>query len=183
MHLLQVSVPFRLILRMEELGMSRWTLVAFIAMSSLLSVPSTADVSSKFQSCPVTKPNGKIAPGQTRETMGGQWYGKRDIWTLLWPDGTVTFGPGRAGTVEADGSMNIKSPWWKGRATGHLSITGRRLDAPAPPLRASIPDGYGPQFQATALIFPTEGCWEVTGKAGEASLMFITRVIKLDAKN
>jgi hypothetical protein len=164
--------------------MLRISIVALIAISSLLSVNSTAGVSSKFQSCPVTKPNGKIAPGQTRETMGGQWYGKRDIWTLLWPDGTVTFGPGMAGTVEDNGSMSIKSPWWKGpTATGRLSISGRRLDTPAPPLRVSIPDGYGPQFQATTLIFPTEGCWEVTGKAGEASLTFITRVIKLDAKN
>ena len=183
MHLLQVLVSFRLIWGMEELSMSRWTFLAFIAISSLMSVASTAEVSSKFQSCPVTKPNGKIAPGQTRETMGSQWNGKRDIWTLLSPDGTVIFGPGRAGTVEGDGSMSIKCPWWKGPATGRLSITGRRLDAPAPPLRASIPDGYGAQFQATALIFPTEGCWEVTGKAGEASLTFITRVIRLDAKN
>jgi len=49
-----------------------------------------------------------------------------------------------------------------------------------PPLRARIPDGYGDTgFQATALIFPTEGCWEVTGKVGEASRTFVTRVVKV----
>jgi hypothetical protein len=164
--------------------MSRLTFAAFIAITSLLSLSSISDLPSKFQSCPVTKPNGKIAPGQTRETMGGRWYGNNDIWTLLWRDGTAVFGPGMAGTIEEDGSMSIKCPWWKGAmATGHLDITGRRLDRSAPPLRTSIPDGYGSQFQATTLIFPTEGCWEVTGRAGEASLTFITRVIKLDARN
>jgi hypothetical protein len=50
----------------------------------------------------------------------------------------------------------------------------------APPLRASIPEGHGDTgFQATALIFPTEECWEVTVKVGEAALTFVTRVVKV----
>jgi hypothetical protein len=57
----------------------------------------------------------------------------------------------------------MKFWWWRG-VDGELEITGRRLDANAPPMSASIPDGYGETgFQASALIFPTEGCWEVTG--------------------
>jgi hypothetical protein len=72
----------------------------------------------------------------------------------------------------------MKFPWWRG-VKGKLSISGKRLDSAAPPLRAAIPDGYGDSgFQATGLIFPTEGCWEVTGKVGEASLTFITRVVR-----
>ena len=47
-------------------------------------------------------------------------------------------------------------------------------------LRARIPDGYGDTgFQATALIFPTEGCGEVTGEVGETSLTLVTRVVKV----
>ena len=60
---------------------------------------------------------------------------------------------------------------------GLLIIVGHRLDAPAPALRADIPGGnarYG--FTPTALIFPTVGCWEVTGQVGAASLTFVTLV-------
>ena len=47
----------------------------------------------------------------------------------------------------------------------------------AAPLRARIPEGYGDTgVQATALIFPTEGCWEVTGKVDRANLTFVVKV-------
>jgi hypothetical protein len=60
---------------------------------------------------------------------------------------------------------------------GSLTISGRRLDAPAPPLEAVIPSGYGGTgFQASALIFPTEGCWEVTGSEAESALTFVVEV-------
>jgi hypothetical protein len=45
-------------------------------------------------------------------------------------------------------------------------------------LRADVPDGYGTTgFQVSGLIFPTGGCWEVTGRLGDASLTFVTFVI------
>ena len=50
---------------------------------------------------------------------------------------------------------------------------GRRLTA------TDVPDGYGVTgFQASAVTFPTEGCWEVTGRVGNASLTFVTLVLK-----
>ncbi|PYR95893.1 MAG: hypothetical protein DMG16_29325, partial [Acidobacteria bacterium] len=33
---------------------------------------------------------------------------------------------------------------------------------------------------ATALIFPTPGCWQVTGHVGSVSVTFVTKVIKID---
>jgi hypothetical protein len=52
-----------------------------------------------------------------------------------------------------------------------LKIHGRRLDASAPPLRSHIPAGFGNVgFQATALIFPAPGCWEVSGQIAGARL-------------
>ena len=90
------------------------------------------------------------------------------------------FKPGGPGFVLDDGSLAMKFPWWRG-VQGPLRIDGRRLDASAPPLRADIPSGYGERgFQATSLIFPVPGCWEVTGRVGNASLTFITRVVKID---
>lgn len=124
--------------------------------------------------CEVTRPNGQTPLG---EASSPHFHGNGSLWTQLWPEGTVVFEPGGPGFVEPDGSLSMKFPWWRG-VRGQLTIEGRRLDAPAPPLRADIPSGYGDiGFQAAALIFPTEGCWEVTGRVGNASLTFVTRVV------
>jgi len=135
--------------------------------------PAPTDTSA---ACPLTKPNGSRPPG---ERSGAGYYGNGALWTVPYPDGTVVFRPGGPGFVLPDGSLSMKFPWWRG-VRGELTIQGRRLDALAPPLRASIPGGYGDTgFQATSLIFPTVGCWEVTGKVGDASLTFVTRVVKV----
>jgi hypothetical protein len=40
-----------------------------------------------------------------------------------------------------------------------------------------VPDGYGATgFQATAVTFPTTGCWKVVGGVGDAGLTFVVRV-------
>ena len=79
--------------------------------------------------------------------------------------------------VHPDGSIWWKFPWWR-LVRGHLVITGRRLDAPAAPPTSIVPDGYGDiGFQASGVIFPSEGCWQVTGTIGHTSLTFVTLVI------
>ena len=52
----------------------------------------------------------------------------------------------------------------------------RRLDSEVAPLESVIPCCYPTGFQATALLFPTEGCWEVTATAGSSKLTFVTKV-------
>jgi hypothetical protein len=127
--------------------------------------------------CKVTIPNGTAPPGQRPNASS---YGNGALFTGLWPDGTVVFRRGGPGSVLPDGSLSMKFGWWR-VVRGKLTIQGRRLDAPAPALRARIPEAYGDTgFQATEIIFPTEGCWEVTGKAGERSLRFVTRVVKIE---
>jgi hypothetical protein len=94
-------------------------------------------------------------------------------------DGTVVFKPGGVGFVLSDGALSMKFGWERA-VRGPLRISGRRLDESAPPLRSHIPSGYGETgFQATALIFPTPGCWEVTGRVGDEILTFVTRVVKV----
>jgi hypothetical protein len=129
--------------------------------------------------CEVTRPNGIVAGSEQPEPNS---YGNHQL-SLgpfgLWPDGTVVFKPGGAGSVTTDGALGMKFGWTRG-VRGQLRIAGRRLDAPAPPLRSIVPNGYGEiGFQATSLIFSTPGCWEVTGRVGEASLTFVTRVVKI----
>jgi hypothetical protein len=89
------------------------------------------------------------------------WYRSDD--GELWAD---------AGRRYADG---IKVGWRKPSGTT-LSVAGRRLDGDAPPLEAEIPDGYAGTFQASGLIFPTGGCWEVEAQAGESTLTFVNYV-------
>ena len=137
-------------------------------------------IESSLTPCPVTQPNQNTSPenGETR-WVGG--YGNDALWTNLWMlgEGTVVFEPGGSGFVLQDGAMGIKWAWYR-HLPGELTIEGRRLDAPAPPLRADIPDGYGTSgFQVSALIFPTVGCWEVTGHIGNESISFIKLVERI----
>jgi hypothetical protein len=65
--------------------------------------------------------------------------------------------------------------WIRPRGTD-LVLSGRRLDAEAPPMTAHVPCCYPTGFQASGLIFPTEGCWEVTAQAGRHTLTFVAKV-------
>lgn len=126
--------------------------------------------------CPVTRP-GK-APADFAERLFGSGYafGSDDLWVGgLGADGVIVADPA---FVEPDGSIGWKLGWWR-ITPGALTISGRRLDAPAPPLRGEAGDGYGTSgFQASGVYFPTEGCWEVTGTVGDATLTFVTFVLK-----
>ena len=129
-----------------------------------------------LSTCPVTTPNGDTPPG---EQPSPDHHGNGQLWTGLWPEGKVTFQTGGPGTIYADGSLGMKWWWWRG-VDGPLTVVGRRLDAPASSLRADIPQGYGKSgIQAAELIFPTAGCWEVTGKVGEAKLTFVTQIVRV----
>jgi hypothetical protein len=129
--------------------------------------------------CAITIPNG-VAAGE--EQLDPSSYGNHQVSVGpfgLWPDGTVVFKPGGAGFVTRGGSLGMKFGWRRG-VSGQLRIEGRRLDAVAPPLRGEVPSGYGDRgFQASYVIFPTAGCWEVTGRVGSASVTFVTRVVKI----
>jgi hypothetical protein len=126
--------------------------------------------------CPTTKPS--KGPAELQNTLFG-WgssYGNGKLWVGgLWPDGVIA---ADSRFVEADGSVGMKFGWWH-EDPGKLEITGRRLDGTAPPARGDVPDGYGlTGFQASGVYFPTEGCWEVTGRVGATTLRFVTFVIK-----
>lgn len=110
-------------------------------------------------------------------------YGNRLLSVFgLWSDGTVVFRPGGPGFITGDRSLGMKFGWMRG-VSGPLKITGHRLDGDAPPLRARIPDGYGELgFQATALVFPTPGCWQVNAQIGDladSKLLFVTKIVKI----
>ncbi len=82
--------------------------------------------------------------------------------------------------VNADGLISWKMGWYTG-LRGELVVTGRRLDAPAPSAQGNYgAEGYSDiGFRAGGIEFPSEGCWEVTGRVGESSLTFVTLVTKV----
>ena len=128
--------------------------------------------------CPVTTPNENRGPGATYRDQSRNWHGTDAIATQLWSHGTIVFRPGGSGFVLADGSLSMKLLWVKIRRP--MIIEGRRLDASAPPLRANVDRNFDTDdFQPSALIFPTPGCWEVTSRVAESTLTFVTRVVKI----
>ena len=68
-----------------------------------------------------------------------------------------------AATFEGLGAGRTKVLWIK-PVGARLEVTGRRLDGPAAPLAASLPEGYPGDFQARGLEFPSGGCWEVEAR-------------------
>ena len=126
--------------------------------------------------CRPTHANGMTPPSEEASPLH---HGDGLLYTNLWPDGEVLADPA---FVEPDGSIGMKWPWWRAPGVGEagdLVITGRELVTGAA-IRSAIPDGYGQRFQASGILFPDEGCYEVTARSGDASLTFITKVTKVD---
>jgi hypothetical protein len=125
------------------------------------------------QVCRVTDPVWAKPPADSAvqdEPVYGYYYVNEDrsIWGSAWWTGEEKF------NMHA-GEEGNKMGWFRS-AGADLEITGQRLDAKAPPLESDVPCCYPTRFQATGLIFPTEGCWEVTAKAADKVLSFIIRV-------
>jgi hypothetical protein len=146
------------------------------------SFPALSESSSATSPCAVTVPTRKGGGGFG---PGGFNHGNARLRVQLsWQRGLLRAGilpdGGSMATINRDGSIRTKLGWWV-RDAAKLTVVGKRLDRPAPRLRASVPSGYGVSlgFQPTALTFPTVGCWRVIGQAGTASLTFLVEVTKL----
>ena len=123
--------------------------------------------------CTVTEPSW-VKPPEDSAVQGspelGHYYVNEDrsIWASAWWTGREE----EYLRVSEDG---IKMGWFR-PAGSELTITGRRIDAEAPPLEAHAPCCYPTRFQATGLSFPAEGCWEVTARAAASELSFVVWV-------
>lgn len=95
------------------------------------------------------------------------WYGQDRVWAGL--------DPLHQGEWYAGDSGN--RTFWRWFVPGRLTVKGKRLDAPAPPMRASVLllDG-GQGYEAITLLFPVAGCWEVTGTVAKKVLRFTVNV-------
>ncbi len=117
--------------------------------------------------CPVTPYATGRPPDRHTASFTETWYGHEALWAGLSPayNGTWYAGP-----------QGLKVLWYRSVA-GKLTVEGQRLDAAAPSLQADIPEGYGNSgYQASGLVFPAEGCWEVTGRVAGQALRFVVSV-------
>lgn len=114
---------------------------------------------------------------QCRVSMGKQ--SNDALLTILPSDGHFVFAANGPGFVDRDGALGIKVGWER-LVAGSLVIGGRRLDGDAAPARAYMNRGYGEiGFQPSYLVFPTPGCWEITGRIDDHALRFVVYVEKV----
>ena len=119
------------------------------------------------RACSMTPYAATRPPDSSTVTFTTTWYGQDRVWAGL--------DPGSHGEWYA-GDMGNRVVW-RWFVPGHLLVAGKRLDATAPPMRASALQLYGGAgYEAATLVFPTSGCWQVTGKVGENVLRFIVSV-------
>jgi hypothetical protein len=94
--------------------------------------------------------------------------------TNLPPDGRLVFGAGHPGTILPDGKLRIKFLRFKERVP--MLLTGRQLDGDGV-LKAEINHAFDTEdFQPSFLLFSGPGCWQVTARAGQSVLTFVTDV-------
>jgi hypothetical protein len=163
--------------------MSRSCIAIVVLVAGLGGWCATAAGSSTADGCPVSIPTRTVPPDAGMSAAAFNYGGGHLRVHLSWRRGVLRAGAlpggGSMATIEDDGSIRTKVGWWRG-VPGRLVVTGRRLDRPAPPLRSSVLNGYGPKgFQPSGLFFPTVGCWRVVGKVGRASLTFVVKVTRI----
>jgi hypothetical protein len=149
----------------------------FVLLLIVVASHSLVAQSRPSQSCAVSPVVRDVPPSDPNaDTVGpSNWYlnGDRTLWAGPVPDSGWPSG----GTLFSGGAVvkGQKTYWVRPQGT-QLVISGRRLDGDAPPVEAQVPCCYRNGYQIVGLFFPTPGCWEITAKAGDGELQFVTEV-------
>lgn len=131
----------------------------------------TATPWASTQECPLTPVH--VAKGAIPGTAWRDPFGSGTVWyksedNQLW---AMTDASWRAGK-----SVRNKVPMLKPKGA-HVEVTGTRLDGDGQ-LTALVGDGYPDDFQASVLMFPSPGCWEIEARAGDSLLRFVVYVYR-----
>ena len=114
--------------------------------------------------CPVTVPVRADAPRDPNaDPVSGYWYisADRRLWAPAPAPGVIPIGIGR---------------YWVRPAGTRLEFTARRLDAPGPTVVSEERSRYPTGFYFGTVDIPTDGCWEVTAKAGASEVTFVAEI-------
>lgn len=163
-------------------------LLASLVFASALCVGQQPTSPAVPDTCPITKagerPFVPPRPYPTKTPQGTFWFGTDRLWTPLREDGTWK---GLGHYTPDDPTFRQKLFYWrqgynwKAAPRPHLTVTGRRLDAPAPPLIMPDPASNAhsdewKSFMVVVINLPTLGCWEITGNYENDKLTFIVWV-------
>jgi hypothetical protein len=135
-------------------------------------------------SCPITVPQDPLfippVPYDALGFKGEFWYGSSSLWTAVRENGIWEALP------HNPNGYTQKVFWWRDgyiwteEPQPALTVTGERLDAPAPPLHVSEATNASASDTGSAMLvgvdFPTPGCWKVTGKYADAEISFVVWV-------
>lgn len=134
--------------------------------------------------CPITVPqNPPFVPPAPYDALGYEgefWYGSNSLWTAVRESGVWEALP------HNPEGYTQKVFWWRDgyvwteEPEPVLTVTGERLDAPAPPLHASEATNASASDIGSAMLvgvdMPTLGCWKITGKYRDTELSFVVWV-------
>jgi hypothetical protein len=130
--------------------------------------------------CPVTSPSQQSkSPPIDIEHDGKFWYGTPALWTIL-PENGIWQGLPQ----DEDGYVQKTVFWREGYVAldepqPALTVSGSRLDAPAPTFSFSdATHGWDntSDFMLMGISIPTEGCWELEAAYEDAKLNFVVLV-------
>lgn len=149
--------------------------------STLYSTPVPLSMS-VISTCPVSLPNLSESPDPYYiSDKYGYGNPEQTMFIDLWKDGVVYFCPNCAGNISPDGHMSMKF-WFYRTMPGEVIFEGRRIGEAGEvdhlDSLGESADGYGETgFHPVGLVFPGQGCWEVTARIGETQMTFVTLVI------
>jgi hypothetical protein len=168
-------------------------LAAFLCFGGGAPTRSTVDSLQRAQiveeppnSCPVTKPQKPpFLPPAPYPSEGRVWIGSPKLWTDIPTDGIWR---GLPHYTPEDTRYRQKVFWWsegydwRTENPPNLTISGKRLDGPAPPLstdrhaNAGWTDDRDHAFMVAGIFIPTVGCWKITGRYKGEELGYVVWV-------
>jgi hypothetical protein len=132
-------------------------------------------------SCPLTVPQDPpFIPPAPYDSLGFEgefWYGFTSLWTAVRQNGIWEALPHNSNGYTQKVLWWREGYIWNEEPQPQLIVTGKRLDAAAPPLIASeATNAFASDIGSAMLVgvdLPTLGCWEITGKYADANLSFV----------
>ncbi len=143
-------------------------------------VPASCPVTRQFQTSLFVPP----FPYPATSFPNRFWFGSDRLWTSLPGDGIWTGFPRGAGSNRP---YREKLFYWRAGYNARLeqqpplTVTGTRLDAPAPPLVADEHANGGwnqpdQPFMVMGINLPTPGCWTIAARYQDDELSFVVWV-------
>ncbi len=147
---------------------------------------SAASAGTATAGCAVTRPEPPfLAPppylAVPPVVYASEWFGSSALWTMLDRDGEVW---AQSGLPLGPDGLTQKTFWWSADRSPQddpvpaITVTGTRLDGPGrfefgPGTNASA--DFGPAM-LVGVVFPTAGCWQVTGRYRDATLSYVVSI-------